>query len=94
MLKGLFLRNLYMKGYLCKLRLDYTTFNGNGKLKAIGNYNKGRRKDGLWETYNQKGNLKSKGYYRNDKKDGPWEVYDSDGQLKIQRNFINGREIE
>ena len=69
-------------------------FYKNGKLKAIGNYNKGRRKDGLWETYSQKGNLKSKGYYKNDKKDGPWEVYDSDGQLKIQRNFINGREIE
>ena len=69
-------------------------FYKNGKLKAQGIFRKGRREGGPWETYNQKGNLKSKGYYKNDKKEGSWDKYDSDGELLERRHFINGEEVE
>ena len=69
-------------------------FYRNGKLKAQGIFRKGHREGGPWETYNQKGNLKSKGYYKNDKKEGSWDKYDSDGELLERRHFINGEEVE
>ena len=57
-------------------------------------YSRSEVQVGLWKTYNIKGQLKTKGYYKNGKKNGPWEVYDEDGQLDRQRNYINGKEIK
>ena len=47
---------------------------GNGELKMIG-YKIDGKKTGIWETYDEEGNLLKKQEYKNDLKDGIWEKY-------------------
>lgn len=70
-----------------------TTYYDNGKLKSSGQYNsKTNEKDGLWEFYNDKGQLKMEGQLKNGQYDGEWKTYNDKGQLFTVGTFENGKE--
>ena len=62
---------------------------GNGELKMIG-YKIDGKKTGIWETYDEEGNLLKKQEYKNDLKDGIWEKY-SLSVLSKTGNFKGGK---
>ena len=53
------------------------------------NHKDGKR-DGLFETYHENGQLQAKGNLKDDKRDGLSEEYYENGQLKLKENYKNG----
>ena len=56
----------------------------------INQYDLDGRKQGYWETYNDNGEVNTKGNYKDDKKDGYWEYYWSNGNVYSKGNYKNG----
>ena len=71
-------------------------FYSRGKLKSRINYqpkSDGGKKDGLYETYHENGQLKSKGNFKDGKQDGLWEGFYDNGQLGGKGNYKDGELI-
>jgi antitoxin component YwqK of YwqJK toxin-antitoxin module len=50
----------------------YVRYYENGKLAESGYYAEGRKRDGVWKEYNEKGKLMSVSKYKNTQPDGMW----------------------
>ena len=66
----------------------YYTYYDNGKVRSIGNYNRGK-KSGLWTQFHQNGNQINYGEYRNDKPVETWFFYDSLKSFRQERRYKN-----
>ena len=76
--------NLYYK------KFTDVPFTGEISGKRNGKFKKGK-KDGLWETYYENGQLLFKENYKNGKRDGLSEWYLLDGQLSEKGNYKDGK---
>lgn len=65
-------------------------FNGKVKGKANGNIINGK-KDGLWLSYHDNGQLDSKGEYKNGEMNGAWVYYHNNGILIGKGNWHKGK---
>lgn len=71
-------------------------FFSNGQLKSRTNYqpkSDGGKKDGVYEGFNEKGQLTTKGSYKDGKGDGPWEYYFNNGQIGKKAYYEDGKEV-
>ena len=71
-------------------------FFSNGQLKSRTNYqpkSDGGKKDGGYEGFNEKGQLTTKGSYKDGKGDGLWEYYFNNGQIRKKAYYENGKEV-
>jgi antitoxin component YwqK of YwqJK toxin-antitoxin module len=59
--------------------------------KRINQYDLDGRKQGYWETYNDNGEVNTKGNYKDDKKDGYWEDEYDYGEVNGKGNYINDK---
>ena len=50
--------------------------------------------DGPYETYNENGQLESRGNYIDGKREGLWEWFDENGNLTETRTYRNGDLVE
>jgi len=48
------------------------------------------RKQGIWETYWEGGNIEMRGPYKDDLADGMWEFYWDNNQLHSKGSYVNG----
>ena len=63
------------------------------QLRFKGNYKNGKP-DGLWEEYEENGQLWSKENYKNGIPDGPWEIFNEEGKLTKTLEWKDGELIE
>jgi len=68
---------------------SYTLYRNHQKI--ILGYFKDGKKDSVWTTYNEKGEVISKGRYINDKKEGRWVEFDIDTKFIENGSYKNGR---
>lgn len=61
----------------------------NGILSEIMSFKKGI-KNGLFEVYDESGNIRVQGNYLDDKQDGVWKHFDEEKRLKELNTFENG----
>lgn len=61
-------------------------YHDNGNLRAVYNADKNRVLNGMFEEYDEEGNLKLRGYYKNGEKTGVWEAY-FDGMVYETKEF-------
>ncbi len=70
---------------------QYTSWWYKGKIKAQGNYSKGK-KEGHWKFFHQKsGALYKEGKYHHDKMEGPWTLYWPSGNKQSQGEYKGGK---
>jgi periplasmic protein TonB len=62
----------------------------NGKILVDGYYKMGLM-DSLWLRYNQKGQLRVRGFYSENKRVGIWEFNDDKGETEQKVDFTNGQ---
>ena len=70
------------------------TFHTNGKLKSRTNYqsiNDGGKRNGLWETYRENGQLYDKANFKDGELHGLWETHNENGQLNRKGNWKDGK---
>ena len=67
-------------------------FSVSGKLWSKQNYKNGE-KEGLWETFQDNGQIRYTGNYKNNEKDGLWKYYLNEN-LTISSTWENGRRKE
>lgn len=79
--RGLVLNNTFHK--------EWKYYSKEGKLKAIGNWDKGI-KEGEWKFFDNKGKITSKGNYNKNLKNGEWKNYKY-GVLSKKENYLNGK---
>jgi len=79
-------RNNFFHGY----RKD---FYGNGQIKALISYNKGK-KNGEAIYYYENGQIKERKTFKNSKENGKLVKYFEDGSIQYSGNFWNGKEID
>ena len=60
-----------------------------GAESAGRHYRDGKR-DGLYESYDEEGRLKTRGAFKNGVVAGPYELYDADGQVREIGTFKDG----
>ena len=75
-------------GLFFKKRTD-NPYTGKSTGDEQGSLKDGKR-EGLWGSYYDEGQLSSKGNYKNGYSDGPWFYYHSNGQLSSKGNYKNG----
>ena len=63
---------------------------GYGGHFLKGTYRNGKR-EGVWEEYFDKGQLRLKGTWKNGKREGVWETYHDNGQLSEKRTYKDGK---
>ena len=82
----------YGTGMLVNLSLS-SVVNIDRSLPPVekGNY-KDSKQDGLWESYDENGDLLHKEYYKNGELHGPREFFNKKGQLYHRENFKNGKQ--
>ena len=76
-------------GLFFKKRTD-NPYTGKSTGDEQGSLKDGKR-EGLWGSYYDEGQLSSKGNYKNGYSDGPWFHYYSNGQLQIKGNYKDGK---
>ena len=76
-------------GLFFKKRTD-NPYTGKSTGDEQGSLKDGKR-EGLWSSYYDEGQLSSKGNYKNGYSDGPWFHYYSNGQLQIKGNYKDGK---
>jgi len=59
--------------------------------ESKGYYNADNKRMGLWEFYNDNGELYAKGEFINGERTGPWEIYYYNGKLSLKGEYINNR---
>lgn len=79
---------------LIGLRADIEYFHPDGKLKAKGEINNGKKKD-TWVFYYENGQVESKGNFlpkglEKDFKSGTWIYYNETGQVIKEESYFNG----
>ena len=65
-------------------------FTGEVSGQSTGKFKKGK-KNGMWLSYHQNGQLSSKGLYKGGKQDGLQELYHDNGQLLSKINYKDGK---
>ena len=73
-------------------KVKVTWFHANGEVKEIG-YFVNNTKDGVWETYNEKGVKTSEASFTNGVKDGNWSIYNEDGNLTYHMVYEDGKRV-
>ena len=70
----------------------FTNIPFSGKVK--GQFNgevRNGKKNSVWESYHDNGQLAFKGHYKDGNLDGLWETYRENGQLWIKGHFLDGK---
>ncbi len=70
----------------CLLHGSYTSYFPDGRTKDAGLYINGIR-EGLWEEFSEKENLRAVGTYHNGLRKGEWRYYDALGKLQELKIF-------
>ncbi len=62
------------------------------KIKNEGTIDKlTQLKEGIWKTYNMKGELMSEGPYQGDQQTGTWKYFHPSGKIKSKGQLLNGK---
>jgi antitoxin component YwqK of YwqJK toxin-antitoxin module len=69
-------------------------YHGNGNIHIIGEYDKFKKKQGVWSKYHWTGKLYSETLFLDDKEHGLEKFYDEDGDLVETRLWNNGELID
>jgi len=73
-------------------KVKVTWFHANGQVKETG-YFIDDKKDGVWETFNEKGIKTSEASYSNGLKDGNWSIYNEEGNLTYHMVYEVGKRV-
>ncbi|GAA0199459.1 toxin-antitoxin system YwqK family antitoxin [Kangiella japonica] len=68
----------------------YSISSSSGKTKGFVTYHYGV-KEGPAESYNHKGQVQFKKYYKNNRLEGPWQQYTDKGKLFEERIYVGGK---
>lgn len=62
------------------------------KIKSEGTIDKVTLlKEGIWKTYNRKGELASEGFYKNDQQTGTWKYFHPSAKVKSKGKLLDGK---
>lgn len=93
-MKHILLVLFIMTGSLCKTiaqTKEVTIKYDNGTILEKGFYDENNKRDSLWITYDEQGNVVEEGYYVNGNKEGVWNCYNEKGSKVFQVVYHNGR---
>ena len=88
---GIMNRGYFKGGKRHGITQIFDPVNGDGTLVETRTY-KDDKKDGLWESYYENGQLQDEGEYKDGKKDGLWEFYNETGLLHSRGNYKDGKQ--
>ena len=63
------------------------------KRALLFQYSNKNNREGLWKSYQENGQLKLEGNYKDDKKEGFWKWYYEKGTKERQKNYKDGELI-
>ena len=63
--------------------------NSNGNIISIVSYDKDGNKDGVWESYDENGTLRTQSFYKNGKRVGEWKMWNEKGELVSKKNYAS-----
>ena len=63
--------------------------NPNGNTISIVSYDKDGNKDGVWESHDENGTLRTQSFYKNGERVGEWKMWNEKGELVSKKNYAS-----